>query len=297
MSPFCIRLFLLYLPKNFQPKIHNSPCVTYNINKRVDKTNMSSYPVTVQPSKNDFIDLPLAGQQTINQPLPPTIVPGLEYLAQIDQLLIKQKIELVEVFTDCETRNKYEIKNTLGQPIYKAKESSNCCMRQCCGPNRHFKMKIKDNNGREVLICDRPFKCNCGPCFPCCMHKMKVYSPITGETLGYVRQDWSCTRAKLSIYDADDKKVFNVDGTCCGFNCCSDVNFHVSSVATGQAIGNLQKQWSGCCKEAFTDADNFSVSFPLDLKVELKAVLVGAMFLLDFLYFEKQPDKNQNNYQ
>lgn len=33
-------------------------------------------------------------------------------------------------------------------------------------------------------------------------------------------------------------------------------------------------------KEVFTDTDNFGVSFPLDLDVKLKAVLLGACFLI-----------------
>jgi hypothetical protein len=46
-------------------------------------------------------------------------------------------------------------------------------------------------------------------------------------------------------------------------------------------------------KEAFTDADNFGVgvSFPLDLDVKVKATLLGAVFLIDFMFFEK----SQNN--
>ena len=39
--------------------------------------------------------------------------------------------------------------------------------------------------------------------------------------------------------------------------------------------------------ELFTDADNFGISFPLDLDVNAKAILLGATFLIDFMYFEK----------
>lgn len=43
--------------------------------------------------------------------------PGLEYLTTIDQLLVKQKVELLEAFTGFETNNKFTIKNSLGQKV------------------------------------------------------------------------------------------------------------------------------------------------------------------------------------
>ena len=85
--------------------------------------------------------------------------PGLEYLTQIDQLLVKQKVEIFEVMTNIETANKYKIKNSMGQDVYKAKEKSDFCTRQCCGPIRCFQMEITDNTGREVLHLDRPLNC------------------------------------------------------------------------------------------------------------------------------------------
>ncbi len=70
--------------------------------------------------------------------------PGLEYLTEVDQLLVHQQIELLEskwsytatdyyalilynslftVLTGFETQNKYTVKNTLGQQVYFAAES------------------------------------------------------------------------------------------------------------------------------------------------------------------------------
>lgn len=43
--------------------------------------------------------------------------PGLEYLASIDQLLVHQKIELLEAFTGFQTNNRYVIRNTMGQNV------------------------------------------------------------------------------------------------------------------------------------------------------------------------------------
>ena len=54
----------------------------------------------------------------------------------------------------------------------------------------------------------------------------------------------------------------------------------------GNEIGKITKKWSGLGKEAFTDADNFGVTFPIDLPLEQKSILLGAVFLIDFVHFE-----------
>ena len=39
-------------------------------------------------------------------------------------------------------------------------------------------------------------------------------------------------------------------------------------------------------KEGFTDADNFGVEFPNEWDIRLKALFLGAVFLIDFVHFE-----------
>lgn len=53
-------------------------------------------------------------------------------------------------------------------------------------------------------------------------------------------------------------------------------------------IGRISKQWSGLLKEVFTDTDNFGIQFPLDMDVKMKAVLMGACFLI-VRFFELHP--------
>lgn len=74
-------------------------------------------------------------------------------------------------FIGFETNNQYEIKNSLGQKIYKAKEKNDCCTRNCCGSLRSFDMKIKDNMDREVIRLIRPFRCVSCWC-PCCLQEV-----------------------------------------------------------------------------------------------------------------------------
>ena len=55
-----------------------------------------------------------------------------------------------------------------------------------------------------------------------------------------------------------------------------------------QDLGKITKKWSGIMKEGFTDADNFGVTFPASWDFTLKAVFLGAVFLIDFVHFENK---------
>ncbi|XP_020484827.1 phospholipid scramblase 3b isoform X1 [Labrus bergylta] len=221
------------------------------------------------------------------------VPPGLEYLTQIDQILIHQKIELLEAFIGFETNNQYEIKNSLGQKIYKAKEKNDCCTRNCCGSLRSFDMKIKDNMDREVIRLIRPFRCVSCWC-PCCLQEMEVQAP-PGTTVGYVKQDWHPFVPKFSIQGPNKETVMKLEGPCFACNCCGDVNFELKSKDGDTPIGRISKQWSGLLKEVFTDTDNFGIQFPMDMDVKMKAVLMGACFLIDFMFFEKVGEANQRS--
>ena len=77
-------------------------------------------------------------------------------------------------------------------PLYKAKEKSDFCSRQCCGPSRAFDMEITDNFNREVIHLQRPLHCPCG-------QEVFVTSPITGESLGRVAQQWNCCVPRFTV--------------------------------------------------------------------------------------------------
>ena len=93
------------------------------------------------------------------------------------------------------------------------------------------------------------------------------------------------------IKDAGGNDILKIRGPCCMIECCNDIDFEVLTLDGEQQIGKITKQWSGALTEIFTDADNFGITFPMDLDVKVKATLLGAVFLIDFMYFEQQ----QNN--
>ncbi|XP_073088334.1 phospholipid scramblase 1 [Manis javanica] len=242
------------------------------------------FPVEQQPMYNQ----PGRPAQVLWMPVPlppPDCPPGLEYLSQIDQILVHQQIELLEVITGFETNNKYKIKNSLGQMIYFAVEDTDFCTRNCCGSSRPFTIRILDNLNREVMTLQRPLACD-SCCCPCCLQEIEIHAP-PGIPVGYVNQMWHPCLPKFTVKNERREDILKIIGPCLVCSCCADVDFEIKSLDEENVVGKISKQWTGFVREAFTDADNFGIQFPLDLDVKIKAVMLGACFLIDFMYFEK----------
>ena len=118
----------------------------------------------------------------------------------------------------------------------------------------------------------------------------QVYSPA-GTLVGSVKQKMTNWNPEFLIKDASGNDVLKIRGPCCVIKCCSDIDFEVLTLGEEQQIGKVTKQWAGAFTELITDADNFGITFPMDLDVKVKATLLAACFLIDFLYFEQ----SQNN--
>uniref|UniRef100_A0A0A9XAE0 Phospholipid scramblase n=1 Tax=Lygus hesperus TaxID=30085 RepID=A0A0A9XAE0_LYGHE len=238
---------------------------------------------------------PTAGEGWMLAPAKPvSCPPGLEYLTTLDQLLVKQKVEILEALTGFETQNKYTVKNSLGQKVFYAVEDSSCCSRCFCGTLRPFDMKILDNFKNEVIHMYRPLACqSCW--FPCCLQTLEVSSP-PGCVVGSVVQEWSLFCPKFSIKNAAGDTVLYIEGPLCTYSICGDVEFKVLALDETTVVGRISKQWSGLLREAFTDADFFGVTFPMDLDVKMKAVMLAACFLIDFMFFDKTGGREEDGF-
>lgn len=246
---------------------------------------------------------PGTATQWMQRPNPmPGIPIGLEYLSQMQGLMVKQQSSLTEVVTGLDTNNKYTIMNMAGAQCYLALEDSDTCERMCCGARRGFQFRIVDNMGAEVIHVTRPFKCagGCGIlafCCECAKQRVSVEAP-PGTPIGYVKQAGSWWKPKFDILDEKRETILKIEGPCCildGAMCCGDSHF-VLKTLDGTDIGKVSKKYAGFVRELGTTADNFGIDFPLDLSVKVKAILLGALLLIDFMYFETPPANTNNNY-
>uniref|UniRef100_A0A8C6QDD7 Phospholipid scramblase n=1 Tax=Nannospalax galili TaxID=1026970 RepID=A0A8C6QDD7_NANGA len=156
-------------------------------------------------------------------------------------------------------------------------EDNDCCTRNCCGAARPFTMKILDNMGQEVIAPERPLRCS-SCCFPCCLQEIEIQAP-PGVPVGYVTQTWHPCLPKFTLQNEKKEDVLRVTGLCVDCTC-SDVDVQIKSLDEESISGKISKPWSDFLREAFLGAENFRIQFPLSLDVKIKAVMLGACFLI-----------------
>ena len=148
---------------------------------------------------------------------------GLGFLNDIDGLFIQERIEFLEAFTGCDTKNVYHItpiqrgalpdptgvmspewierftRQANFYPLLKAKEESDCMERVCCPFFRSFTMDFKDGAGTTFFTLKRPFKCSVNtPCLMCNPQELTLIN-AHGEHAAKAREEfrcgWCCSRS------------------------------------------------------------------------------------------------------
>jgi uncharacterized protein YxjI len=137
---------------------------------------------------------------------------------------------------------------------------------------RPFTIYVINPDGSRVLILRRIFRFY--------FHKLDIYDP-DGKHLGTIQRQFSILRRMYSVLDNSGLELFQLFGPIL-----HPWTFMVRR--SGEEIGSITKKWSGLFKEAFTSADNFGVTFPIELNVTMKSLLLGAVFLIDFVHFERR---------
>jgi hypothetical protein len=197
----------------------------------------------------------------------------VERLSSTSGLVVSQRKEWGEILTGFETRNKYTISDMSGSRLYlAAEEAGSTLLLWFLRALRPFTIAVLKEDGQVVLRVVRPFRFY--------FHRAEVLDS-QGQLLGQIERRFSILRRIYSVLDSSGEERFQLFGPIL-----HPWTFQIRR--DGVECGKIVKKWSGLLKEGFTDADNFSVMFPVEWDVKLKGLFLGAVFLMDFLHFENK---------
>lgn len=235
---------------------------------------------------------------------PPGDSSGLAYLKPLESLMAKQVVSMTEMFTGFASQAKFGVFNDRGEQIYFAFEESDICQRIYCARTRRFDLHIVDSSNQEIIRVKREFRycAACGNCYACCsacQQEVAIESP-PGNVIGYVTQTCSCWRPCYELKDVQGNVILTIAGPLCicdgPYACCCENKFTVYGSDGTTEVGAIHKKYRGFIAEAMSSADQFAIRFPIDMDVKMKAVALGALFLIDFSHFTEPPQRQQGIY-
>ncbi|XP_063305898.1 phospholipid scramblase 3-like isoform X2 [Pelobates fuscus] len=189
---------------------------------------------------------------------------GLEYLTQINQMTVRAKFSVSQGWG-----RMFDVLDPVGQRLFQAKQEY-----QCCGPV--YNVKISDNSDRDVLELIQECACTC-------TRQLQVYS-LTGDLLGSVRLHLDSFVTHLSLRNPADEVLLLIIGPSFQTNIFGNSNFEVKSRDEQHVVGMIRNE-----------SEQFSVYFPLDLDVTVKALLLGGSFFLEsFIYSRRRQMATRN---
>jgi hypothetical protein len=201
-----------------------------------------------------------------------------ERLAGLDGLRVKQATERMEAFTGWETRNLYHVGDSAGDWIYEAEEVSGGLVRNFLHSARPFDLTIREMGREEAsFVVSRPFRWY--------FHEVEVFD-ATGRSIGKIEREFSWLNRVFTVRSAGDAALYRIVGPLW-----KPWTFIVERGGVEHA--RIVKQWSGLVREAYTDADNFGVDFGQVTEPRHRALLLAALFLIDFMFFEDSGNENR----
>ncbi|XP_030756342.1 phospholipid scramblase family member 5-like isoform X2 [Sitophilus oryzae] len=249
--------------------------------------------ITHQPSRGERI--PTSNNDTgIRRPVPISIIEreefgssfhapiyGLDFMRNADQFIIQENCDLTDLLANTENRYTVKIpKRENSEAIYYATESSKSCHRTFFGSGRAFSMRLYDKSDQEAMSFKR--RLACGYCTFCVrLQQLEVWIP-PGELVGTICQKWKPLRVYFEVCNRHDEVLYIIEGIN-SFSCFHKAEmFQIYTSDGSTQIGTIHHQW-----------DPVSTMYQLHLQMPSsitdnrhKALLLGASFLLEYMFFE-----------
>lgn len=236
--------------------------------------------ITMQPqSENDTTrrPIPISTMDWVSTPRSQlNALSGTHFLAGVEQLEIQRIVNLSTLLGLSKKEKQYRIKVPKAETIFLAMESRTQNEERSTRRFSGFSLIFLDPAGETSFIVKKNpiWKYIPGP-----VHKITIEST---ELIGSVEQNFSLLGPSFTVYDASRRPLCNIYGpNVCG--CCmyKESQFQIISIDQSHQIASLMHQWDHTLHEY-----TLLLTFPIDLNIKLKSLLLGASFLMEHLYFE-----------
>jgi len=231
------------------------------------------------------------------------------------QIVLEQKIELIEVIRKCETINRYNIyhisqENNVKQFLFKCKDTTNCLFRNFCPsvsrPVQFQVLHIDDSTRKpNYRNSDATFQKNCIPaCLPCFKPTTIIYlnerigKGISKKKIGRVVEVTGCS-IQFLIQNSQGIDKWKIYGKYCqcGFCCkctpmgqCYIADFFIydarADVKSANPVGSIQKVFQGL-SDVISNSNALIINFPTDATPYEKLVFICATMMIDYRYYDE----------
>ena len=222
-------------------------------------------------------------------------------------VFIKEKTDWMEAVGGCESKNAYRIKsvgNDDGPTLFRAKEDSGCCTRNCIAPAlRPFHMYIRNEYTQEnTILLEREYSLPILCLFRPVIKVFEILRGLKNYEIGYIVDSYACCTIMFDVYDHSNKWIYRMSTEWCqrGIQCkcpcdsCKEVEFVVTD-PRGREVTRAKREGRGWVKNIATDSDQFRLMFTKDMPWNHRTLLTSAVLFADFRLFEMGKEGNNQS--
>lgn len=239
------------------------------------------------PESNDAGDDPEALQKSPNQvvmgqPSPVVLChpPGLEPLLDTAQIVVHMGNLRQDVTIKESATKRMEIINETRKVLFHIEQDE-----EDLPTSSSFRYHIYNREKEEVIQVYSPSSSTCiccGASWHCmkrCRFEAMIYSPV-GTVAGFVKRSRTKFVQEFQILNAAEEPLLILRG--------GPQDLEIYSLDLRDELGRFSVHgWAGIMHEIRRTPNDYGMTFPLDLDVRVKAVLIGAIFAIHWLYSTK----------
>ncbi|ELT89656.1 hypothetical protein CAPTEDRAFT_219891 [Capitella teleta] len=207
------------------------------------------------------------------------IPPGLDVLLESGQLVVHMGSLRHDTVIDPGCRKRMEIIDETRKVLFYAEQGEPPYSEQS------FMFHVYDRQHKEVMsmYCPSSELCLCRGAswhwFRRCHFQAVVYAPV-GCIAGFIRRSHTKFIQEFEILSPQEETLLLLRG--------APNDLEIYSPDLENELGRLSVHgWRGVMHEIRRTRNDYGITFPLDLDVRVKAVLIGAIFSIDWIYSTK----------